>query len=733
MKQVLLRGGQVLVEDVPRPCAGPKTALVRLSRSLISTGTEAAAVSEGGTAAYLLRKARDPLNIEKLKRKLATVGVRSAFEAVRDKLGAATAPGYSAAGVVTACGADLHGYAVGDRVACAGVGHASHAEYVVVPQYLLTPIPDGVAFEEAAFVALGAVALHGVRRAEAALGETFVVMGLGLVGLLAVQLLRAAGCHVLGSDPIAARRDLARELGADAACAPEELDAAAREASAGHGVDGVLVCAASRESALANVAIDLCRPRGRVVVVGDVGMDLKREGLYAKEVEFRLSRSYGPGRYDPQYEESGVDYPIGYVRWTEGRNMSAFLRMLAEGRVRVRPLISLVQPVDLAAEAYAALRDRPAEVIAALIDHGAAPDMAAPAATRLELKAAQPVSGSVGVAVIGAGSMARANHLPNLAKIPGCGVESVIDLQGHVAKETAQRFGARSCGTDYREALADPAVQAVLVATRHDTHAAMAIEALRAGKHVFVEKPLALTVADAEAVRDAVAETGLLLTVGFNRRFSRFAQEAKAALRGMPGPKTVLYRCNAGPLPPGHWALDPVQGGGRILGEAVHFFDFVCWLVDGDPASVRAESLRGGAGAGEDNLSVLLRFPDGSVATVVYCGVGSEGLPKERIEIYGAGAGIIIDDFRDITCAGAPGRSVKPGRADKGMYGLLENFIRAVRGEAALEVTASDGLRATRIAHEALADARGESSGDLRSGGGTVGRPATTKSADAQP
>lgn len=707
MKQVLIRGGQVAVEEAPRPLVRPKSALVRISHSLISSGTESTLVSDGGTASYLVKKAQDPLNVQKLKRKLATVGVRGVIEAVRDKLASATAPGYSAAGVIVECGKGLYGFEPGDRVACAGIGHACHAEYNVTPQQLLTPIPGNVSLEEGAFTALGAIGLHGVRRAEPSLGETFVVMGLGLVGQIAAQILRAAGCRVIGSDPIAARRDLALALGANEVCAPDVLPAIAMELSAGYGVDGVLICAGSRSNDPANTAIALCRPRGRVVVIGDVGMDLERSALYAKEVEFRLSCSYGPGRYEPAYEEEGVDYPIGYVRWTEGRNMGEFLRLVAEGKVRVAPLAGKPTPVARAKEAYAALADSENGAIAALLDYGM--DAAVSVSpTVLMLKSKSAPRGSVGVGVIGAGQIARTQHLPNLARLPGCHVAAVADLQGHAAHDAAARFGARMCTTDYHEVLADASVDAVLIATHHNTHAAIALEALRAGKHVFVEKPLALTVGDAQAVSDAAAATGRLLTVGFNRRFSRYAQAAKAALAAMPGPKMVVYRCNAGPLAVNHWAADPRIGGGRILGECVHFFDFVCWVIGHDIVSVHADGMRssGPSITDDENLSATLRFTDGSVAAIVYCGAGHDGIPKERIEIFGGNAGLVIDDFRGIELAGLPGKSMKPGTADKGMAGLLKNFIQSILGEAELGVTAADGLRATRIACQALASAR---------------------------
>ncbi len=572
-------------------------------------------------------------------------------------------------------------------------------------------MPDGVPLREAAFVTLGAIAMQGVRRAEPTLGETVIVVGLGLLGQLAAQLLRAAGCHVIGCDPIASKRELAQRLGADVVCAPGELEQTVAEWTAGYGADAVVICAASKGSDVTNQALDLCRQKGRVSVIGAVGMQLQRDPLYMKELDFLISCSYGPGRYQPGYEEKGLDYPIGYVRWTEGRNMAEFLRMLADGKVRVAPLITAEKPVDEAQAAYdAVLQD--SESIAALITY-ADVEAEAPQApeSRLQVRAAKGPADSIGVAVIGAGSFAKAFHLPNLGRIPGCHLEAVADRVGGVAKQAADKFGARYCTTDYRSVLADDKVRAVIVATRHNLHREIATAAAEAGKHVFVEKPLALTVGDCEAIRDATEAAGVLLTVDFNRRFAPFSRAAKAALRGTAGPKMILYRCNAGSIPRTHWAVDPVEGGGRVVGEAVHFFDLCCWLLDADPVAITADRIdsadEGGEVIAEDNLSTLLRFPDGSLATVVYSCLGHNSLPKERIEIFAGGGAIVIDDFTSVQFSGLPGQSVKKARQDKGQYGQLENFIQAIRGEAELSITAAHGVRATRIARAALACARG--------------------------
>lgn len=707
MKQVLVKGGKVEVVDVPPPGLAPGMALVHVSHSLISSGTESSFVSEGGAAAFLLKKAKDPLNIEKVKRKLASVGIKGTLETIRNKLFDFQAPGYSSAGLIVECAPDVPGFRVGDCVACAGAGYACHAEYDAVPHQLLTPIPDGVDFDEAAFVALGAIAMQGVRRAAPTLGETFVVLGLGLLGQLAAQILRAAGCRVIGSDPIAEKRVLARQLGAEAACAPADLPESVAEWTAGHGADAVIICAASKDSTVTNQALDLCRQKGRVVVVGAVGMDLPREPMYVKELDFLLSCSYGPGRYNPAYEEKGLDYPIGYVRWTEGRNMAEFLRMIAEKKVEVRPLISVVKPVTEAQAAYSAILEGGA-AIAALIRYGETTQTLEAPGRVLVLKSSKAPAGAIGMAVIGAGSIAQAFHLPNLAKMPGCKLEAVVDRVGGTARQMAEKYGARYCTTDYRDVVHDDAVQAVVIATRHNLHKEISLSAVEAGKHVFVEKPLALTVADCEEICQAVTRKGVILTVGFNRRFSPWSQQAKAAFAQVRGPKMILYRCNAGPLPKGHWSTDPIEGGGRIVGEAVHFFDLCCWLLDADPVSVRADRIDSDSAdvIAEDNLTTLLRYADGSLATVIYCCTGHPSLPKERIELFGGGGAIVIDDYKGIECAGLPGKSARSAHQDKGFHGLMENFVRAIRGEAELSVTAEHGLRATRIARQALDQAR---------------------------
>jgi predicted dehydrogenase len=418
-----------------------------------------------------------------------------------------------------------------------------------------------------------------------------------------------------------------------------------------------------------------------------------------------LSCSYGPGRYQPNYEEKGLDYPIGHVRWTEGRNMSEFLRMVAEGKVAVRPLISVHRPVEKAQEAYDAILGKDSDAISAVIDYGASKERGKSGLERkVMVSALQPSRGRVGVAVVGAGGFASAFHLPNTARMEEARLVAVCDAVGAKAKQAAEKHGAAYCTGDYREVLSDDKVDAVIVATRHHLHKPIALQAIKAGKHVFVEKPLAITVADCETLCKAVEKAGVLLSVGFNRRFSRFSRQAKALLPQLNGPKMILYRCNAGVLPPDHWTMDPEIGGGRIVGEGVHFFDLCCWLLDQDPVDIRADRVDAESPAvnAADNVSATLRYPDGSLATILYCCVGHPSVSKETIEVFGDGKAIVIDDFRSIRFAGLAEKNQRQAAEHKGQYELLHNWIRAIRGEESLSVTVQHGRRATFIAQEVL-------------------------------
>jgi predicted dehydrogenase/threonine dehydrogenase-like Zn-dependent dehydrogenase len=695
MRQVFFDGkGKLLLKEVPAPAAPPNGALVRVAASLISAGTEMTAASGGGS---LIRKA---LEQPQLIRRALDLALREGIKFTAGQVQEITETwfpvGYSAAGVVVEPGAEGGGLRAGDRVACAGAGAANHAEYDAVPLNLLARIPENVTYRQAAFTTVGAIALQGVRRAEPTLGETVVVVGLGLIGQIVCQLLDAAGCLVIGSDPVAERRELAARLSGARTIDPALGDAPAQvmALTGGVGADRAILCAATTSSTPTNEAFEMVRERGRVVMVGAMGMDLERPAFYNRELDFVISRSTGPGRYDRAYEEGGVDYPIGYVRWTEQRNMAAFLRLVADGKLDLDPLVSAEYPVEEADDAYQAVE---AGALGVVLTYGdAAGEVAAERPAQTIVRADRPLRGRVGIALVGAGNFARAVHLPNLKASPYFDVRAVVS-GGASAAQAAEKVGARLATTDLDAARAAGDVDAVLIATRHDLHAGQAIAAANAGKHVFVEKPLALTVADCEAVLDAARAAGVLVAVGFNRRLAPTAVALKAALDAVGGPKTLTFRVNAGPLPPTHWLNDPAVGGGRLIGEGVHFIDFICGMTGSSPVSVSAQA----SGDGQDWV-VAMRFPGGSLGTVIYTARGDPAFPKERVEAFAGGGVAVLDDFKTLTFSGMVGGRVKGGQ-DKGHRALLDNFGAAVRGEADLTVTGADGLRATRIARAALA------------------------------
>jgi predicted dehydrogenase/threonine dehydrogenase-like Zn-dependent dehydrogenase len=706
MKQVCLSSGQMAVLDVPPPLCGPGGVLIRTSHSLISTGTELSTTGGGGGESLIVKAIKNPQLVRKVWEKVGTSGVRQTMELVRSRTSSSLALGYSAAGEVVEVGSDVTGFRAGDRVACAGAGYANHAEFNFVPVNLTARVPDNVSYPEAAFATLGAIALQGVRRLSPTLGEQVVVVGLGLIGQIAAQLLRLSGCRVFGADLLPSRVGLARDLGMDAGLrGPEEDVGAAVDAwTGGVGADGVLVCATGGDLGLLNRSFDLCRRKGRVVLVGDVPIRIARDRIYKKELDFLISCSYGPGRYDRDYEEHGLDYPLPYVRWTEGRNLEEVLRLMGTGGLKVEPLVGRTFPVEQAVDAYQSLQsgERP---VAVLLDYGLPERPAAPAERSVAVAVAPRAakSGRVRLGVIGAGGFFKAVHLPILQKHEGFEVASIASRTGLQLRDLALRHGVPAITTDPEEVLRDPSIEAVLIATRHNLHAPLVLRAIAAGKHVFVEKPLALTTADCDQIVDAVDASGLVLTVGFNRRFSPHAIKAKALLDQSREPKVIVYRVNAGALPPEHWLRDPVEGGGRLVGEGVHFFDFMRWLAGADPVDVVARSVTRNDAPDPDNVAVAVSFADGSLGTLVYVSGGNSALGKERVETSGAGRSIVIDDYRSLEVFGVSGAGQKSRVIEKGHTGILDNFHQAIRGQAPIGITARDGRWATWCAERATA------------------------------
>ena len=738
MRQVVCsrRTGEVRLADMPAPACPAGGVVVRTRRSVVSPGTERQVI-ELARKSLLGKAAARPDLVRQVIGKVRTEGVAATLQKVGARLDEAVALGYSAAGDVVEAGAGADGLRPGDRVAVAGAGYAAHAEFNAVPRNLCARLPPGVSYADGAFATVGAIALQGVRQAEPRIGERVAVIGLGLIGLLTAQILKANGCAVLGVDPDGDRAALARRLGVDAAVAGD--GAAACDAfTAGRGADAVVITAATPSNGPVESAAEMARPRGRVVAVGLVGLNVPREPFYRKELDLRLSTSTGPGRYDPTYEEEGRDYPFAHVRFTEQRNLESFLYLVEQRKVTPAALVTHKLAFADALDAYALLDGRPpassprppaagGELLrrgrvlpAGRLDEGRRPavdveplrrplgivleypdDVPPHRTVRLEAGPAGPrrieagpagragaaAGGDLRVGVFGAGRFARGVLLPRLAGQPGVRLAGVCTRSGGGARDAAERFGAAVATSDPARLLDDPDVDAVVVATRHASHAALAAAALRAGKHVFVEKPLCISEAELDDVERALDEArgagrAPCLMVGFNRRFSPHARAVRAAFaeREAGGaPMVVTYRVNAGTLLDGSWLADPREGG-RLVGEACHFVDFCGALVDAEPLEVTAGGIapaRGGDGAG-DTVVVTVRYADRSLATIQYVTVGHPGLPKERCEVSAGGRTAVVDDFR-VTRFHGGGRTVR-GRQAKGFAEALRAFVDACRG-----------------------------------------------------
>lgn len=681
MKQVLqsYRGGRPLVAEVPAPKPGAGQILVRTKSSLISAGTERATIEFARKSLAAKAASRMDL-VAKVVTKARSDGIQETLRMVQSRLDAPVSLGYSCAGEVVALGARVDEFRVGDRVACAGQDYASHAEFVRVPKNLAVRVPDEVSFAAAAYVTLGAIALQGVRQAAAALGESVAVIGLGLIGQITVQLLKASGCSVIGCDPSAARRTLARELGADAVADPEALVDAAQAATAGHGVDAVIVTASTKSDQPIRQAAEISRKKGRIVVVGAVGMNLPREPFYVRELDLRLSMSYGPGRYDSSYEEGGQDYPYAYVRWTEKRNMQAFLGLVRAGRVDVDKLTTHEFDIAAAAEAYRVVTESGDSALGVLLNYPA--ENSEPRTKKILRPRAGP-SAEVSIGLIGAGHHVMDRLVPGLLALEGAAIRGICSATGKTADRVASKLGASYATTDFREVLDDRDIHAVIVGTRHDLHAEIVVAALGKGKHVFVEKPLCLTDAELEAIAAAYAEAagaGATLFVGYNRRYSRHLEETKTFFSGRHQPLTMLYRVNAGPLPADHWLMDEAVGGGRIIGEGCHFVDVLQRLCGAPIESVFAAAAASDPRGGRDEATITLGFADGSVGTVVYSGSGDKALAKERCEVFGGGASAVIEDFRRTEFYSSGKRRVFTTRLpDKGFAQEMAAFVRSVK------------------------------------------------------
>ncbi len=679
MKQVTqrLRDGSISVIDVPNPTITPHGVLVDVRASLLSAGTERSKVKTGQQS--LIGKARArPDQVKQVIEKAQRDGVRETLRAVRSRLDEPSALGYSTAGVVLAVGSRVRDIAPGDRVACGGADYAVHAEVDHVPSNLCVPLPDEIDFESGAFATVGSIAMHGVRQADVRLGETVAVIGLGLVGQLAGQLLRAAGCRVVGVDLSPELLDRAHAVGAaDVTFERSRLNDDRIPAEAAD-CDAILITAATQSDDPVRLAAHLARDRARVVIVGDVGLAIPRAPYYGKELDLRLSRSYGPGRYDIEYEERGLDYPVGYVRWTERRNMQSFVKLIASGRLDVKGLVTDRFPVDDAEKAYEMLISSDASPLAMIISYQPS---SIPAAEPIQARKWSPTTSSTpSIGLIGTGSFAQGTVAPGLQRA-GFRIAAVSSASGRSAHAAKDQFGVDRLLSP-EELLADSSIESVAIVTRHATHAAYAIAALQAGKAVFVEKPACLTWDELSELKDAATE-GPPLLVGFNRRYAPLAQGMREHIAGRGHPVELLCRVNAGRLPEGHWLNDIADGGGRLIGEGCHFIDLACWFVGALPRRV-STIMRAAPDeplASAQSFSVTLDFDDGSIATILYGAGGSSGLGKEYFEAHAGGRSAVLDDFTELVSYDSRRKQAKKARGrDKGHEAQFHHLLHLVRG-----------------------------------------------------
>jgi len=702
MKQVLqnLRTGKMALEEVPDPGLGHNSVLIRTRASLISAGSERMLV-EFGKASLVAKARSQPDRVKQVLDKIKTDGLLPTLEAVFNRLDEPLPLGYCNAGLVLDAGPGVTEFQPGDRV----VSNGPHAEIVSVPRNICARIPDGVGDEQAAFTVLAAIGLQGIRLLNPSLGEKFVVYGLGLIGLICVQLLRASGCEVLGVDINANRLALAERFGAETvnAAAGGNPVAAANAWTEGKGVDGVLIAASAKTDEIVHQSAEMCRKRGRIVLVGVVGLNLRRADFYKKEITFQVSCSYGPGRYDDSYEAGGRDYPYGFVRWTEQRNFEAVLAAMQSGRLDVSDLITHRFPIADAPAAYEKVSSDPA-ALGVVLEYPVEVERAA----KIEITqlpaapAGQPVVG-----VIGAGNFSKTTMMPALVKT-NARIAHIADLNGAAAQHLAAKFGVQNAVTDYKLILQDPEVNAVLIAVRHNLHAQFVCETLAAGKHVFVEKPLAMNVEEVSQILAAAAEhPDKHVMVGFNRRFSPHTVKMKEPLAGRSGPLCMSMTVNAGNIPPEHWVHDPIRGGGRIIGEACHFIDLMVHLAGSPVRTVAAAMVGASEAIKEDKMSIVLGFGDGSIGTVNYFANGSKAYPKELLQVFSEGRILRLHNFRRLRGYGFRGfGKFKTIRQDKGHAAEFTAFIDLVATGGESLIPLSDIVNITRASFAAMESAK---------------------------
>ncbi|MBI5872003.1 bi-domain-containing oxidoreductase [archaeon] len=675
MKQILRKGDKILVQEVPAPTVKDGYAIVRTAYSLISTGSELGALVSRKDAIF--RAAGDSAILKKVIKKAGSEGLKSTYNQILKRF-SEEAIGYSCSGVVLETGREVKGINVGDKVACSGTGFANHAEINCVPKNLIVKVPDGVGLDEAAFVSLGSIALHGIRKGDCSIGDNVVVIGLGLVGQLAAQIANAAGCHVIGIDKSEERVKSAKEIGLKKGIvSSKDLIDKIINLTKNEGADAVIICASAKEPDLIKEAVGMCRKGGKLVIIGNVNIGAPWGLAYAKEIKIIFSCSYGPGRYDADYEERGAVYPAEIIRWTETRNMEEFLEMIKEKRVNVSKLIGRVFDLNEAEKAYKELQM--GRAICALINYATGYKIEKKEGALIRLRKAEAMrKEKISLGLIGAGGLAQAQHLPNIKKIDGFNLLAIADINGITAKKMAKEFKAGYATTDYKELLADQRIDAVVIATRHDSHAKIAIECIKAQKHVLLEKPLALNFDELNRIAKTLKTSNKVFSVGFNRRYADIAREAKRYMGSKQGPCIITYRVNALAVPVGHW-FNSKEGGGRIIGEGCHFFDWFNWFIESRPKSITARGTTSGFKNifDENNIIATVKYEDGSIAGLCYNEMGSSSLPKERIEVFRGSSNVVIDDYKEILL---DEKKIRYNKQDKGHYNELIEFLNAIKG-----------------------------------------------------
>ncbi|MFA7329601.1 MAG: Gfo/Idh/MocA family oxidoreductase [Candidatus Delongbacteria bacterium] len=695
---VVLYSGQIEVRELPAPVLQPGEVLVETAWSLISAGTETAALSRSEKAPSLLEQViQKPDRLIKGVRKVLFEGRQSLEAQLETANHTARQTGYSLAGVVREVGPGVTDLKPGDRVACAGSDLAVHAEWVAVPRLLTCLVPDSVELDVAAMTTVASIALQGVRQAAPQLGEVVLVSGLGLIGMITAKLLAANGCTVIGVDPDERKREFLAKLGHSHVFDPDDpaLTACAASLTGFHGVDATLICAATKNSGPVVQAMELTRKKGRVVVVGAVPMEIPRAPFYQKEIEFTIACSYGPGRYDPAYEKEGRDYPLSFVRWTENRNLQAVLELEAQGKLGLGDLITHRHPLSEARTAFRTLMGGTELAVGALLSYPGNPSPAR--AVRLE--STPRAIKARGVAVVGTGGFAKLTYLKYLSQSSELAFVAACNRTPLSATRIQEATKVAWSGTDVDQMLGQPDVDAVIVCSQHDSHAEIAARALRAGKHVLVEKPAALTLEDCALLESLAQESGLSCSVGHNRRYSPHVRQIQRQLRALGAPFLATYRVNAGAIPAGHWTQDRNRGGGRLRGELCHFLDTLCFLAGAPPQRMSIEQLpAGGPLSTTDNWIVNLAFPDGSLGAIQYLSIGAKSLPKERLEVHQGGASFVLDDFLSLSIHKGESSEVhKLAEQDKGQVAQFREWEALLGGRRSDLMLGAEALWGTRL------------------------------------